>query len=464
MHRYLYRHVLLPAFEGILKGRRIFPHWRTLEQSQWWPRAQIDQLQLCRLRRLLLHAQRQCPYYRQTWRAKGLDPGQVRTLADFTRWPVIERATVMAQRLHMRAQVPGLRLLCKSTGGSSGSPLHFDYDSGSLDRRFAAWHRGYDWAGAGPGTRQLYLWGIPLGQRSRWQRWKDRLYYALQRRLILNTFEMRQDNVTEFLRMHNRYRPDAVVAYTNPLYTFARLLEERGLVPFSPRAIVVGAEKLYPFQRELIERVFQAPVFETYGSREVMLIGAECDRHEGLHLTAEHLLVEILDDQGQLTPAGKEGNVVVTDLYNYGMPFIRYANGDRALAGWGTCSCGRGLPLLRKVVGRRLDVIQTPDGRCVPGEFFPHLMKDFPTVRQFQVVQPEPDQVVVRMVLGSQQNGRHRLSLEDEIRRILGPSMHCTFVTVDEIPLTASGKLQVVANLVEKGVKHSSHSAVCGSA
>src|SRR5207253_162083 len=161
---------------------------------------------------------------------------------------------------------------------------------------------------------------------------------------------LREDRVPLFLERLNRYRPDVIVAYTNPLYVFAQSLEERRLAPFSPKAIIVGAEKLFPFQRALIEKVFAAPVFETYGSREFMLIGGECDRHEGLHLTAETLLVEVLDDDARPTPEGEEGNVVITDLSNYGMPFVRYVNGDRAVAGWGTCSCGRGLPLMRKVV------------------------------------------------------------------------------------------------------------------
>src|SRR6185437_4278751 len=135
--------------------------------------------------------------------------------------------------------------------------------------------------------------------------------------------------------------PDVIVAYTNPLDSFASMLRERGWRPFSPRAIVVGAEKLHDFQRRRIEEVFGAPVFETYGSREFMLIGAECDRHRGLHLTAENLLVEVLDDDGQPTPPGEEGDVVITDLYNYGMPFVRYANGDRGVAGFEGCACGR---------------------------------------------------------------------------------------------------------------------------
>jgi phenylacetate-CoA ligase len=344
-----------------------------------------------------------------------------------------------------------MRLLSKATGGSSGVPLQFDLDTDSHDRRMAAWHRGYNWAGAGPGSKQLYLWGVPLGAPSRWKRWKDSLYNRLNRRLMLNSFDLSAANVPVFLARLNGYRPDVIVAYTNPLYAFAQALDERGFKPYSPRSIIVGAEKLHGFQRALIEKVFGAPVFETYGSREFMLIGGECDRHEGLHLTQENLLIEVVDDDGRPTPDGEEGNIAVTDLRNYGMPFIRYLIGDRAVAGWRACSCGRGLPLLRRVVGRRLDILKTPDGRLIPGEFFPHLLKDFPPIRQFQVVQERPDEVQLRVVLRSDWDEASARSLRRELLKVLGPTIRYRLLPVDEIAVTPAGKHRVVVNLCTNG-------------
>jgi phenylacetate-CoA ligase len=289
---------------------------------------------------------------------------------------------------------------------------------------------------------------VPLGDQPWRARSKDYLYLRwLYRREVLNTFCLNDQSMPEYLRRYNRYQPHALVAYTNPLYSFARWLDERKLVPYSPQSIVACAEKLHQFQRDLIERVFRAPVFETYGSREFMLIGAECDRHEGLHLTMENLLVEIVDDDGQPTPAGVEGQVAVTDLYNYGMPFIRYLIGDRAVAGFSTCSCGRGLPLLRKVVGRQLDILTTPSGRQIPGEFFPHLMKDFAPVRRFQVVQPHPERIVVKLVVDSTTwSPTWRERLTREIQNQLDDTLQLTIQEVDDIPLTAAGKLRVVVN------------------
>jgi phenylacetate-CoA ligase len=446
MRHFIYGNILIPAFEGGVKRRKTFRYWKELERTQWLSRPELETLQFQALRRLLNQAEAHCPYYGENWAKLGLKVSSLKAPEDFQRWPIIDRETIQLNRPRMRNPQFRDRILAKSTGGSSGVPLHFDYDHNNLDWRMAAWHRGYNWAGAPPGTKQLYLWGVPLGQQPWWKRGKDFLYSRLYRRLILNSFEMSEERVPHFLFRLNRYRPEVIVAYANPLYTLARCLEERNLKPYSPQSIIAAAEKLHGFQREVIERVFAAPVFETYGSREFTFIAGECDRHQGLHVSMENLLVEILDDNGRPTPLGEEGNVVITDLYNYGMPFIRYANGDRAVAGWGICSCRRGLPLLRKVVGRRLDMLQTPDGRRIPGEFFPHLMKDYPAIKRFQVVQEKLDSIQLRVVLRNSLADDQRDLLDREIRKVLGQGVHFDFLPVDDIPLSLAGKLQVVIN------------------
>jgi phenylacetate-CoA ligase len=443
MNYLLHRHVLLPAFETGIKRRKTFRYWADLEKSQRLARRDVATLQFRALSRLMEHAYANCPYYRRSWEKLGLHPGQLTGPANINRWPVIDRETIRAFRADMRSTLPGTRLIHKSTGGSSGVPLQFDLDLDSNDRRTAAWHRGYAWAGAGPGTKQLYLWGVPLGDRPLRARLKDHLH----RRRVISSFDGQADLARHFVQELDGYRPDVIVAYTNPLYEVARSLEGKAQPAHRPAAIVVGAEKLYDFQRETIERAFRAPVFETYGSREFMLIGAECDRHRGLHLTAEHLQVEVLDDDGLPTPVGQEGNIVITDLYNYGMPFIRYANGDRAVGGFETCECGRGLPLLKKVVGRRLDMLHATGGRVLSGEFFPHLVKDFPEVRRFQVIQETSDRVRFTMV-APDLRADDRTRLQNLARTAMGPAVAIEFEQVDQIRQTPAGKLQVVINRV----------------
>ena len=442
MYRPLYRHVLLPVFDRIVKRRHTLQYWADFEQSQWWSAERQAEHQIAAIRNLIRHAWETCPFYRDTWQALGLHPRRLVSMDDLTAWPMITRETIRLNRIQMRTMAPH-QMMSKSTGGSSGEPLHFDLNSDSNDRRTAMMFRGYGWAGGEPGTKQLYVWGGPLSTVGAWKRWKMQLHARIERHHVINCFEFTPEKMRDHFESMNRYRAEVIVAYTNPLYEFARYLDENKLVPVSPRSIIVGAEKLHSFQRELLERVFQAPVYETYGSREFMLIGAECNRHTGLHLSQENLFVEILDDNGQPTPHGEEGNVVITDLFNYGMPFIRYVNGDRAVAGFSQCTCGRSLPLLSKVTGRKLDTLETPDGRKVPGEFFPHLIKEFPSVRRFQVVQDSRERISLKLVAPSFSDS-DRSRLLDAVRQCTGTVVNLDLNLVDDIPLTGAGKLKVV--------------------
>jgi phenylacetate-CoA ligase len=446
MREFLSRQIIR-TFESGIKRRKTFRYWNELERTQWLSRDELADIQFRALQQLLIHASETCPYYQETWKRLGIDIHDIKSLSDFQQLPTIDRDTIRENRLRMRAQKPRLRLISKSTGGSSGTPLHFDLDLNSNDRRMAAWHRGYTWAGARLGTKQLYLWGVPLTPLPRRKQLKDQFYAHMYGRTTLNTFGLSDSTLAEYHRRLNEVRPDVIVAYTNSVYEFARMLDERQLKPWRPKSIVVGAEKLHPFQRERIERVFGAPVFETYGSREFMLMGAECERHDGLHLTTEQLLIEIIDDDGCPTPTGKEGNVAVTDLYNYGMPFIRYLNGDRALAGTGACSCGRGLSMLKEVVGRQTDTLHTPDGRHVSGCLFPHLMKDFAAIKRFMVVQPALDLLQLHVVVSADWNADSQARMEQSVRSVMGPMVQVKTKVVDQIPLTLAGKQRVVVNL-----------------
>lgn len=440
---------LIHLYETGAQRRPTFRHWRELEASQWWAPDRLRELQVERLRALLRHARDTSPWYRSTWAEAGLEPDAVESVDDLRRWPMIDRGTIRANRTAMQSTTHRDALIHKATGGSSGTPLEFDLDRASNDRRMGAWHRGYSWAGAGPGTRQWYLWGVPASSTPGWRKRKLRLYDKLYRRTTANCFELSEARLDDFVRSLARTRPHVIVAYTNALYAFARMLEERAIVPATPHSIVVGAEQLHQFQRDTIERVFAAPVFETYGSREFMLIAAECPEHDGLHLNSEHHVVEIVDEAGVPVPDGVEGDVLVTDLTNYGMPFIRYANGDRAIAQAGGCACGRSLPRLARVTGRRLDVLTTPDGRRLPGEFFPHIIKDLSSVRQFQVVQEIPEAVTIRLVAPTW-NDRDEAWLRREIAAAAGPLLEVRLERVEQIPLTGAGKLQVVVNRVSQ--------------
>jgi phenylacetate-CoA ligase len=445
LRRWAHRHVLLPAYETVVRRRQTFRYWRDLEQSQWMTRESLAEIQWAALRRIVQYAGERCPYYREAWSALGLNPVDLQNRSDFAHWPVIDREIARNNRGRMRAESSGMKLMQRSTSGTTGVPFCFDVDSASYDRRAAAWHRGYGWAGAEPGSRQFHLWQTPWGIHG-WRSEKERLYNWLYRRRYFNVLDFREGIIACLLQEINEYQPDVIVAYAGVLHFFADALSKQKLPVYSPASIVVGAEKLHDFQRDKIEQVFQCPVFDTYGSREFNMIGAECERHQGLHLTAEHLLVEILDDDGMPVPDGEEGNVVITDLYNLGMPFIRYAIGDRAIKQAEPCPCGRGLPMLREVLGRQVDMVQSPDGLRLTGLFWTRLCRERLGLRQFQVVQKEPHYVQFRAVTGEAWTSQDQLEIETRAREVLGPTVRFEFQRVNEIPLTSAGKYRVVLN------------------
>lgn len=440
-----FRRVLFPAYETGLRRRRTLAYLDTYRREQWLAPEQIAALQWERLQRLLDHCYREVPYYRRRWRELGIAPGDIRNLDDYARLPVLTKADIREHFDELKADSWRDRLLYKATGGSTGEPMRFGFTRESNDRRTAVMWRGYEWAGSRMGRRTLFLWGGAVGDPTRAHQLKDRLYNAVFARRVLNSFRMTEANMAEYADAIDRYRPDIIVAYVGPLVQLAEWLLACGRKVWQPHAIIGGAEAMHGFQRDAIQQAFGAPAFNTYGCREFMLIAAECEQRHGLHVNSDHLVVELRLPDGAASGC-TTGDVIVTDLFNYGMPFVRYANGDMATASTQRCACGRGLPLLARVEGRILDAIRTPGGHVLPGEFFPHMLKDVPGVQRFQLVQRRLDHLDLSIVRGAGFDDASLEYIHREVDKVLGDSvqLHCHFV--DEIPLTSSGKRRVTVS------------------
>lgn len=168
---------------------------------------------------------------------------------------------------------------------------------------------------------------------------------------------------------------------------------------------MTSAEVLEPADRQLIEEVFGCPVFNRYGCREVGVIASECPAHQGLHIAAEGLLVEIVQGNDPVRP-GESGAILVTDLLNLGMPLIRYRIGDMGTWEEGQCPCGRGLPRLREVSGRVTDFLVGADGRLVSGVYLAtYVVARRTSLGQVQILQEEPGRVRYRIKPGPSSRG-----------------------------------------------------------
>jgi len=447
MYEQVFRHILFPLYEGPITGRHTHRFLAEYEYSQWLAPTQLEELRRGKLNALLEFCWVNVPFLREYWTDHGTKRSPLGHTSELASYPTIDKQLISSNFERMRATRGVGRVLSKSTGGSTGDPFRFEYTEESYARRTATMWRGYRWCGTDLGRRTAYLWGTgaPLpGLRGL----KERLYHRAFNRRIFDAFRMTEDNLPEYVEELNRFQPRIIVAYVAPLALLARHAIKNQSVLFQPKAIITGAESLARTDRETIEKAFDAPVFNTYGCREFMLIASECERRDGLHVCSDHLVVETVDESGQPVQ-GESGNVAVTDLHNYAMPFVRYLNGDRATLSGQRCECGRGLPLMDSVDGRILDVITTPDGRVVPGEFFVHAMLDFTDVKQYQVVQNTRTSLEVRIVPRAGFTADDRQRLRARIGAFVGPEVELSIVDVDTIPLTASGKRRVTVSLVQ---------------
>ena len=433
--------VLLPAYDRA--RRRAYVERRTLlERSQWWSAERLRDFQWTELRKLLTHAFASVPYLQHKYRAAGIGLEDVKSLDDFRRLPPLTRAEVNAHGADLCSTAYTGRLLPHATGGSTGVPTRFFRTYESYDWRTAAKDRAYTWTGWRLGERALYLWGAPLGAVPWRLAWKTRAYEAIHRQLVINTFSQSDAFWADVYRRALKFRPVLVVGYVSSLEAFAAYLERTHRSIPGVRYAIAAAEPLYDDARRRIEGGLGVPVFNTYGSREFMSIAAECECRHGLHVHAENLVVETRDP-GASAPS----EILITDLHNYGMPFIRYASGDLGRFGDASCRCGRGLPLLQTVEGRLLDALRTADGRVVPGEFFPHLLKEIPELAQYRVEQKSLDRLVISAVLTARLSDRSENLLRREIGKVFGPGTACEIHQVPHIPGLSSGKQRITVGL-----------------
>ncbi len=440
-YSHLLTYLLQPAYYS-LRGRQYGAHLRFLNRSQWWPRDQLREFQWKELQVLLRAAFTSSPWYQHKFKQAGAELGDIRSWEDFSRLPTLTRDEIREHREELASKAYTGRLLTHATGGSSGAPTRFFITRESYDWRCAASVRAYSWTGYTLGEKALYLWGAPVGAQSKQAEWKMRVFRGLRREFMVSTFSQNDALWEQVLATARRIRPRYVVGYVSSLEGFSRWLLRTGQKVEGIRSVLAAAEPVFPATRSLVEEAIGAPLYNTYGSREFMSIGAECSERKGLHINMENILVETA------APA-RDGPspILVTDLHNLGMPFIRYEIGDAGLLSERTCPCGRGLHLLETIEGRVLDVLRTPDGRIVPGEFFPHVLKDVPEVIEFQVEQKRLDHIVLYLVLAEELSANSKALLDSELRKWFGVSANIELRRVDNIPRRPSGKRRVTIGL-----------------
>jgi phenylacetate-CoA ligase len=425
-------------------GRRILQRLDELNRNQWLPREEIMELQRKKLHRLLEYAHQHVPYYRRLFDRVEFQPADVLTdPTSMRKISVLTKATIrehsddlVTTDAERRGQMSSL-----TTGGSTGQPLIFMQDNDFRDYVTADIHRHLGWAGWQLGRAHAYIWGANFEAKAS-QSVRSKLMDWALGRFSTNAYVLSEESMSAFAAEVRSRQPRILFGYPSSMHRFAEFVRDHGLDDVKFKAIFGSAEVYYPAQRQLIEEVFGGKAFDRYGTRELGGVACECEAHTALHASVDNNYIEILQDlegEEHAQPGGV-GHIVVTNLNNYGMPFIRYDIED--MGSWSAmerCACGRELPLMDLVQGRRIDMFKTRDGHAVWGGFASPLF-GMEGVKQFQLIQKSYDLVVARIV----KNGELDAARLDEIVRTvhiaLGDQVKVEFEFPDEIPLLDSGK------------------------
>ena len=445
-------------FYGMALGRVLYPAWERLRgrptfdllaQLQRTEHASLDELVALRtgyLRRLLRHAYHHTAHYHRTFDAAGIVPDDLHTLDDLVHFPLLPRAT--AQRtVDARTAPHPLAEFAKTTSGSTGEPLVVRYSAESRHWRDATRWRGFGWGGYHMGDKAMHLWGVAAIQASRWARAKLAIDHKLRRDVYASCMVRSRENLRAMVDVLRRERPAVLAGYAQALADLARFVNLEGLRTWDTIPVICGAERLWEHDRADLVQAFGPAVFETYGCREFMLMGAECEAHDGFHESVEELIVEILviapDGTQRTARPGEIGQVAITDLHNLACPFIRYLTGDLALVrSPSSCSCGRTLPRFGPVEGRVTETMYDARGNPVEGILFNILFLHMASyARQFQVMQRADRRLTLRVVPIQEALAPEAEALIREFVAKHLAGIPLDIEVVREIPLTRAGKL-----------------------
>lgn len=404
------------------------------------------QYQTEKLRSLLVYADGHVPYYRDLFQQIGLARRDLQNfeLMDLPKLPLLEKDMI---RENPEAFInAGKKYNTYHTSGTTGTPLAIKWTN-ETDRWNAAAYeaRVRRWAGLNYKMSRAMIGGrlvVPKGD-AKPPFWR---YNLAEKQLYMSAFHISPSNLADYATALNRFQPDYLVGYASSHYFLARMIDERNISMYQPKAILTSSEKLTDEMRAMLEKVYRCPVFDAYNGVEGSCLVSECEYHR-LHVSPDVGIVEIVDERGQPLPAGEIGEVVTTGFLNFDQPLIRYRMGDIASISVAECPCKRQMSIIEELVGRLEDVVIGSDGRETVR--FHGIFVGLTHVKEGQIVQHDLADFEIRLVVDEGFDGDERQIIKKRFEERLG-LINLRFVYVENIERAQGGKFKAVISNVTR--------------
>ncbi len=423
------------------------PHdtWVLLEMlyAQWKKPQDLRTLQDRRLKQLIQHAYERVPFYRRLYDAAGVQPQEISGVQDLSKLPLTSREDLASSpQEEILAQGLDIHRCRRSvTSGSTGIPLTIIHRRQDLTRMNLGWGRVYFIHGVKPWHRMAGFTGQPTAPARR--PWYE--YLGLMRRKTLSTW----DDPGLWIAELRNWRPQALTGYVMTLKLLASAMQTQGVDDIRPNVVFQSSGLLDGASRRFLHSVLQTRIVDIYGSAEAGCIAWQCELCDAYHTSADLVIVELLNDGNPVAP-GQTGEIVVTNLYSYAMPFIRYRQGDVGRWAEGSPSCGRALPLLEVVEGRLGDLITLPSGKTFsPHPFFVALDTTI-GVAQWRLIQETPSRLKVEMIAGPSTADRAAQAAQASVQAIVGEEAEVVISRLSRLPYNPGCKFRSVVSQVHE--------------
>lgn len=425
-----------------LYGKEFIQTYKLLNESQYWTYEQHREFQFSNLKSLLQYAYDNVIYYKQLFDDIGFRPNEIGTPEDIRQIPSLTKKTIINNLDRLIARnIPYSDLHKVTTSGSTGNPMLFVMEKAKTRQRekafiYQLWKRvGFD-----IGDKFAVLRGNLLKKNL----WYD--FDPISNYLILSPFKLDADSVNMYVKKLNEFHPDFLYVYPSTATLLANLMLKNNLkLKNKPKAVLCSSEKLYSWQRELLQNVFECRIFSWYGHSEYAVLAGECECSQDYHLFPEYGYTELIKaDKSFITADQEIYEIVTTGFNNYALPFIRYKTGDYAiLSQHEKCSCGRNYRLIKEVIGREQDFVVTAEKNLIsltsliPAQ---HL-KSFAKIEKIQVIQNEIGKIKILIIPLDNFTAKDEKEFGDRIQECVGNgNLKLDFEYVKEIPTTVTGK------------------------
>ena len=425
-------------------GGKFQKYTKELNRSQWYSNNKLKEIQLNRLKKIIEHSYKYVPYYRNLFIELGLVPEDITSINDLKKIPITNKTAVKHFHSKFIAQnIPKKKLIQHRTGGTTGTSLTMYVTSDSLRYNFAFLEeRCKRWSGVRSGDKLATFLGrqiVPTKQKKP-PFWRFNRAYN---QILFSSYHMNDKNLKFYIDEYNHFKPKIIQGYVSNIYIFAKFILAHNLTVHSPTSILLSSETLFDWQRKIIEEAFQAKIYNGYSMAEFVAFISECEKGN-LHVSTEYGIIEF----DKIIGFDDKYEIIATTLFNYAMPLIRYKTGDIVTFSKNNrCSCGRMLPIINSIEGRKDNMLITPEGNYISSASMSLIFKNFDYIEEAQIVQYDKLKITVNIVLIKNiDTNFERLILE--LKKILGSKMEIVIRTTDKLERTVAGKYQFIISKV----------------